>query len=110
MSGRPIGRFRFMDAPRVNLDGFAVPDAGLGLVAFDSPNDPEPSLVVRDGRVVELDGRAEAEFDIVDAFVAAHGLDLAVAAEAMALPDLALARMLVDPGVPGSRWCASPPG
>ncbi|MEI2811064.1 MAG: propanediol/glycerol family dehydratase large subunit [Nocardioides sp.] len=95
----PIGRFRFMDAQRVNLDGFAVPDAELGLVAFDAPADPEPSLVVRDGRVVELDSRGEADFDLIDMFIARHGLDLEVAEEAMALPDLEWARMLVDPAV-----------
>ncbi|MFZ0160925.1 MAG: propanediol/glycerol family dehydratase large subunit [Kineosporiaceae bacterium] len=100
MSEQPIGRFRFMDAARVNLDGFAVPDAALGLVAFDSPGDPAPSLVVTDGRVVELDGRAEADFDIVDAYIAAHGLDLDVAEEAMGMADVAFARMLIDPGVP----------
>jgi propanediol dehydratase large subunit len=100
VSEQPIGRFRFMDAARVNLDGFAVPDAALGLVAFDSPGDPAPSLVVTDGRVVELDGRAEADFDIVDAYIAAHGLDLDVAEEAMGMADVAFARMLIDPGVP----------
>ena len=36
------------------------PLAELGLVAMDGPNDPAPSLVVEDGRVVELDGRREA--------------------------------------------------
>ncbi|WP_198950869.1 propanediol/glycerol family dehydratase large subunit [Kineosporia sp. A_224] len=110
MSEQPrLGRFRFMDQQRVNLDGFAVEDAALGLVAFAAPDDPEPSLVVRDGRVVELDGRAEADFDVVDEFVARHGIDLDVADEAMATPDLALARMLVDPGVPRAevvRLCA----
>jgi len=95
-----VGRFRFMDAQPVNLDGFATEDPQLGLIAFNSPADPEPSLVVRDGRVVELDGRAEADFDVIDAFLAAHGLDLDVAAEAMALDDVALARLLVDPNVP----------
>ncbi|HEX2808564.1 MAG TPA: propanediol/glycerol family dehydratase large subunit, partial [Kineosporiaceae bacterium] len=96
----PIGRFRFMDAQPVNLDGFAAEDAGLGLIAFDSPNDPEPSLRIVDGRVVELDGRPEADFDVLDAFIAAHGIDLSVADEAMGLPDVQLARMLVDPAVP----------
>ena len=101
MSEQPIGRFRFMDAQRVNLDGFAVEEPALGLVAFDSPGDPVPSLVVdADGRVVELDGRAEADFDVVDAFIAAHGIDTAVAAEVMAMDDVALARMLVDVDVP----------
>ena len=97
---RPIGRFRFMDAQRVNLDGFAVEDAGLGLKAFSSPADPTPSLVVEGGVVVEMDGRKAADFDIVDSFIALHGLDLDVAPEAMALPDLSYARMIVDPGIP----------
>ena len=33
------------------------PLAELGLVAMNGPNDPEPSLVIEGGRVVELDGR-----------------------------------------------------
>ena len=98
-----IGRFRFMDQQRVNLDGFAVEDPELGLIAFDSPHDPQPSLVVRDGRVVEMDGRAEADFDVIDEFIARHGLDLAVAEEAMALEDLAYAHMVVRPDVPRSE-------
>ena len=97
---RPIGRFRFMDEQRVNLDGFAVEDAALGLMAFASPADPAPSLVISDGRVTEMDSRAAADFDLLDAFIAAHGLDLTVAVEAMGVPDLAFARMIVDPGVP----------
>lgn len=100
---RPIGRFRFMDQQRVNLDGFAVEEPSLGLVAFDAPADPRPSLVVADGRVVELDGRAEEDFDVVDAFIAAHGIDLAAAPEAMALDDVAFARLVVDVGVPRSE-------
>ncbi len=39
---RPVGRIRFMDQQRVNLDGFAVEDPGLGLVALRSPGDPAP--------------------------------------------------------------------
>ena len=92
-----IGRFRFMDEQRVNLDGFAEPDPALGLVAFDSPADPEPSLVIEDGRVVELDGVAEADFDLLDEFIARHGLDLEVADEAMAMTDLQFAQIVVDP-------------
>jgi propanediol dehydratase large subunit len=96
----PVGRIRFMDAQRVNLDGFAREDPALGLVALRSPDDPEPSLVIRDGVVVELDGRPAAEFDTIDAFIAARGIDLSVAGEAMALHDVAAARLFVDPGVP----------
>ena len=50
--------------------------------------------------MTRLDGRAAAEFDVIDRFLVAHGLDLEVAVEAMALPDERLARMLVDVDVP----------
>ncbi len=96
----PVGRVRFMDAQRVNLDGFAVENAELGLTALRSPHDPEPSLVIADGRVVELDGVPEAEFDSIDTYIARHGLDLDVAAEVMGLSDVEFARLLVDPAVP----------
>ena len=71
----------------------------LGLVAANGPNDPEPELVVEDGVVTRWTARA-AEFDVIDRFVVAHGLDLEVAEEAMALDDLAIARLLVDVDVP----------
>ena len=89
-----------MDRQRVNLDGFAVEDAELGLTALRSPHDPEPSLVVFEGRIVELDSVPEAEFDSIDTFIARHGLDLTAADEAMKLPDVDFARLLVDPAVP----------
>ena len=106
---RPVGRIRFMDQQRVNLDGFAVEDPDLGLVALRSPHDPEPGLVISDGRVTEMDGVAEEDFDSLDAYIARHGLDLSVAAEVMALPDTELARRAVSPDVPRAeiiRLCA----
>ncbi|HEY7381373.1 MAG TPA: propanediol/glycerol family dehydratase large subunit [Gaiella sp.] len=72
----------------------------LGLVAADGPNDPAPELVVEGGRVVRLDGRDAEHFDVIDRFLVAHGLDLEVAAEAMALPEEEIARRLVDVDVP----------
>ena len=98
-----IGRFRFMDRQRVNLDGFAEPDPALGMIAFNSPNDPEPSLIVENGRVIEMDSKLEFEFDIIDHFIARHGLDLEVAAEAMTMDPLHFAHMLVDPRAPRSE-------
>ena len=108
----PVGRIRFMDQQRVNLDGFAVENAELGLTALRSPHDPAPSLVITGGRVTELDGVPEAQFDSIDAYIARHGLDLDVAEEAMALSDVAFARLLVDPAVPRQeivRLSAGPP-
>jgi len=92
-----------MDQQRVNLDGFAHEEIGLGLVALHSPHDPEPSLLVEDGVVLEMDGRPAADFDVLDALIATHGINLEVAPEAMALDDVALARLFVDPAVPRSE-------
>jgi propanediol dehydratase large subunit len=99
-SDQPVGRIRFMDQQRVNLDGFAVEDVGLGLIALRSPDDPEPGLVISGGRVVEMDGVAEGDFDSIDSYIARHGLDLASGTEAMALSDVQFARLAVDPDVP----------
>jgi propanediol dehydratase large subunit len=96
-SNEPIGRFRFMNEQRVNLDGFATPAPELGLVAFNGLNDPVPSLAINAGRIVEMDGRSEADFDSIDEFIARHGIDLSVAQEAMALDSTEFARRLVDP-------------
>ena len=76
------------------------PLAELGLVAMDGPADPQPSLVVEKGRVIELDGRREDEWDALDHFVVRYGLDLDVAREAAALDDAEIARRLVDVDVP----------
>ena len=95
-----LGRMRVLNAKPVNLDGFSVDNPDLGLVAMRSPHDPAPSLVLRDGRVVELDGKDVADFDVIDEFIARYGIDLDVAAKAMALDDAMLARMAVDVNVP----------
>src|ERR1700734_2029103 len=97
---RPVGRIRFMDQQRVNLDGFAVENPGRGRGALPPPADPEPGLVIKDGRVTELDGVAEPDFDSIDAYIARHGLDLAAAPEAMGLSDAEFARQVVRPDVP----------
>ncbi|MCL4290261.1 MAG: propanediol/glycerol family dehydratase large subunit [Thermoleophilia bacterium] len=93
-------RAAFYATRPISRDNLVPEDPSLGLVAFSSPFDPEPSLAVEDGRVVELDGTPEADFDLIDEFVARHGIDVEVAPEAMALDTVAFARMLVDPAVP----------
>ena len=93
-------RFVSREKRDLHRETLVSPLPELGLVAADGPRDPTPELVVEDGVVVRMDGRPAAEFDVIDRFVVAHGLDLEVAAEAMALDDAELARMLVDIGVP----------
>jgi propanediol dehydratase large subunit len=93
-------RFVSREGRDLHRETLVSPLPELGLVAADGPLDPEPELVVEDGVVVRMDGRPAAEFDVIDRFVVAHGLDLEVAPEAMAVDDSELARMLVDVGVP----------
>jgi propanediol dehydratase large subunit len=93
------GRFRALDERPVNLDGFVHEAPDLGFIAMASPGDPVASLSVESGTVVELDGKSRDAFDLIDRFIADHSIDTEVAGEAMALPPLVFARMLVDPGV-----------
>ncbi len=75
------------------------PLAELGLVAMNGPNDPEPSLVITDGQIVEIDGRRSETWDALDHFVAKYGLDHEVVGEAAELTDAEIARKLVDVAV-----------
>ncbi len=93
-------RSAFYATRPISRDNLVPEDATLGLIAFSSPFDPEPSLRIESGRVVELDGKPEADFDLLDEFIARHGIDLTVAEEAMALQSVEFARMIVDPAVP----------
>ena len=93
-------RFVAREARELRKELLISPWPELGLVAFDGPNDPEPELVVEDGRVIRIDGRGPDEFDVIDHFLALHGLDLDAASEAAALTDEALAHRLVDVDVP----------
>jgi propanediol dehydratase large subunit len=100
MSTRRSERFAARERRPLRRELLISPYPELGLVAMDGPNDPEPSLVVEDGCVVELDGRPAEDFDVIDRFVARYGIDLGVAAEAEKLEDDEIARMLVDVRVP----------
>ncbi len=94
------GRFASRERRGLRRELLIPPLAALGLVAANGPNDPAPELAVEDGVVIRMDGREASEFDVIDRFLVAHGLDLDVAPEAMALEDPVLARMLVDVDVP----------
>src|SRR5688572_31290547 len=93
-------RSSFYATRPISRDNLVPEDPVLGLVAFSSPFDPEPTLRIEQGRVVELDGKPEEEFDLIDEVVARHGLDLAVAKEAMALEAVEFARVVGERAVP----------
>jgi propanediol dehydratase large subunit len=50
--------------------------------------------------VTMLDGVSEADFDMIDYFIARHHIDVSIAAEMMAKPSAMIARQLVDMHVP----------
>jgi propanediol dehydratase large subunit len=90
------GRFASRARRSLRRELLIPPLPELGLVAAGGPNDPVPELVVEDGVITRMDGRDARDFDVIDRFLVAHGLDLSVATEAMHLEDRELARMLVD--------------
>lgn len=89
-----------LEARPVNLDGFVDEWPEVGLVAMDSPNDPQPSIRVQDGRVVEMDGRTREQFDFLDQFIADTAIDATTAERSMAIDAGEIAHMLVDPRTP----------
>ena len=97
---RASARSEFLASRPISADNLVPEEPELGLIAFSSPSDPEPSLRIEDGRVVELDGKSETEFDMLDEFIARRGIDLGVAEEAMAIETVQFARIIVDPAVP----------
>jgi propanediol dehydratase large subunit len=88
-------RFEILANRDINKETYVTPWPEAGLIVTDSPYDPAPSLRIENGRVVEMDGKAAAEFDVLDSFIATYGLDLDVAEEAMVTPSSHIARMLV---------------
>ncbi len=93
-------RFDDWDARALRLDKFAAEDPENGFSAFAGKADPKPGLAMENGAVTAMDGVPAAQFDMIDAFIAAHHMDPAIAEEAMAIPSTDLARMLVDINVP----------
>ena len=78
-------RYDAWDERPLRLDKFAPESPADGFCAAQSPNDPAPSICIENDTVVEMDGVAAGDFDMIDAFIAAHTIDAEVADEAMAL-------------------------
>jgi propanediol dehydratase large subunit len=93
-------RFETLAKRPINQETFIKPWPETGLAAMNSPLDPLPELKIENGTVVQMDGVARDDFDIIDQFIVGHALDLDVAPTAMSTPSLEIARMLVDINVP----------
>ena len=89
-------RFEVLEKRPVNQDGLIGEWPEEGLIAMGSPWDPPSSVKVENGKIVELDGKARADFDMIDRFIADYAINLAETERAMQLDSLDIARMLVD--------------
>ncbi len=96
-------RFDEWDTRALRHDQFAAENPEVGFSTFHSPWDPAPSARLENGRIVEIDGKPEPEFDILDSFIATHYLDPDIVEEAMAMDSTEVARLLVDINVPRER-------
>jgi propanediol dehydratase large subunit/glycerol dehydratase large subunit len=96
-------RFEILAKRPVNQDGFVQEWPEVGLIAMNGPNDPKPSIKIEGGRVVELDGKPRAQFDMIDQFIADHAINLELAAEVMQRDSRELAKLIVDVNVPRSE-------
>lgn len=93
-------RFEVLAARPVNQDGYVKEWPEVGLIAMNSPFDPKPSIKIENGKVVEMDGKTRAEFDMLDTFIADHAIRLNNAEKAMSIDSLEIARKIVDINVP----------
>ena len=89
-------RFQSRSQREINKDSFIHEWPETGLILFNSPSDPKPQIRIVDGRITELDGKTEAEFDLIDRFIAEYAIDALQAEESMAMDSLDIARKLVD--------------
>lgn len=96
-------RFSDWDERPLRLDKFAAEDPANGFCAFSSPYDPKSGWQTEAGVVASMDGCLARDFDMIDVFIARYHIDPEVAIEAMAIPSLELARMLVDMTVPRAK-------
>ncbi|EAE5653889.1 propanediol/glycerol family dehydratase large subunit [Listeria monocytogenes] len=89
-------RFEVLAQRPVNQDGLIGEWAEEGLIAMGSPNDPDASIKIENGVIVELDGKKREDFDIIDRFIADYAINLKDAEQSMSLESLKIAQMLVD--------------
>jgi propanediol dehydratase large subunit len=96
-------RFEVLENRDVNKDGFVKEWPEVGLIAAGGPEDPEPSIKIEDGVIVEMDGKSRDDFDLLDHFIARYALNNDIAQEMMDLDAVEIARMLVDINVPRNK-------
>jgi propanediol dehydratase large subunit/glycerol dehydratase large subunit len=92
-------RFEVLAKRPVNQDGFVKEWPEVGMMAMNGPNDPKPSIKIENGRIVEMDGRKRADFDMIETFIANYAINLENAEKVCGMDSRKLAFMLCDPCV-----------
>lgn len=93
---RTSERYKKLKGKPINQDTFFVEWPEGGLSAMNSPYDPKPSIVIKNGVIVEMDGRQKESFDSIEHFIANYGINIENAGYAMGLEAKQIARMIVD--------------
>jgi propanediol dehydratase large subunit/glycerol dehydratase large subunit len=93
-------RFEVLAKRPVNQDGFVKEWPEVGMMAMNGPNDPKPSIKIEGGRIVEMDGKKRADFDMIETFIANYAISLENAEKVCSMDSKKLAFMLCDPCVP----------
>ncbi len=89
-------RFETLAQRPVHNDGFVQEWEKAGFTAMHSTHDPVPSISVKRGVIVEMDGKTREEFDFLDSFIADYAIDTALAQQAMEISSLDYAKRLCD--------------
>lgn len=89
-------RFEALEKRAINQDSFINEWPEKGFIAMISPYDPEPSIKIVNGKIIEMDGKKREDFDFMDTFIADHAIDINQAEVSMAMDEVQIARMLVD--------------
>ncbi len=84
----------------INKESYIHELPELGLCVMNSPSDPKPSIKLKDGMIVEMDGRSFDEFDGIDRFIAKYAIDLEQSETSMAMDSQSIARLFVDINIP----------
>ncbi|WP_302226040.1 propanediol/glycerol family dehydratase large subunit [Veillonella magna] len=96
-------RFEVLSQRPVNQDGYVKEWVEEGFIAMESPNDPKPSIKIKNGTIVELDGKRREDFDLIDTFIANYAINLERAEEVMNMDSRKIANMILTPSVPRSE-------
>ena len=89
-------RFKKLEKKPINMDSFFVQWPEGGLSAMDSPYDPKPSVKVRNGIIVEMDGKSIDAFDSLELYISRYSVNRDLVRKAMEIPSKDIARMIVD--------------